>query len=139
VSTLVVHDNGAPRPDQSSTSLRPELHARITEKIVFSRLRYDVQLDIARLHIARELALLREQGFNLAADESVTSFLIRRGFHQRLGARPRRDAVKKYLRRAVADAMLAEVSLHRGEFVVCGDELLLRPIPELATGYAFAG
>jgi hypothetical protein len=32
-----------------------------------------VQLDIARVHIARELALLREQGFNLAADESVTS------------------------------------------------------------------
>ena len=55
------------------------------------------------------------------------------------GARPRRDAVEKYLRRAVADAMLAEVSLHRGEFVVCGDELLLRPIPELATGYVFAG
>jgi hypothetical protein len=35
--------------------------------------------------------------------------------------------------------MLAEVSLYRGEFVVCGDELLLRPIPELATGYVFAG
>jgi ATP-dependent Clp protease ATP-binding subunit ClpA len=107
--------------------------------VVIARLSIDVQLDIARLHIARELALLREQGFNLAADESVTSFLIQRGFHQRLGARLRRDAVEKYLRRAVADAMLAEVSLHHGEFVVCGGELLLRPIPELATGYVFAG
>jgi ATP-dependent Clp protease ATP-binding subunit ClpA len=85
------------------------------------------------------LAEVAMPGFNLAADGSVTSFLIQRGFHQRLGARPRRDAVEKYLRRAVADAMLAEVSLHRGEFVVCGDELLLRPIPELATGYVFAG
>jgi len=75
----------------------------------------------------------------LAADESVTSFLIQRGFHQCLGARPRRDAVEKYLRRAVADAMLAEVSLHRGEFVVWGDGLLLRPIPEPATGHVFAG
>ena len=78
-----------------------------------------MQLDIARLHIARELALLREQGFNLAADESVISFLIKRGFHQRLGARPRRDAVEKYLRRAVADAMLVEVSLHRGASLSC--------------------
>jgi hypothetical protein len=39
--------------------LRPELYACITEKIVFSRLSYDVQLDIAHLHIAREIALLR--------------------------------------------------------------------------------
>jgi hypothetical protein len=53
-----------------------------------------LQLNIGRLQIARELALLREQGFNLAADECVTSFLIQRGFQQRLGARPRRDAVE---------------------------------------------
>ena len=111
---------------KAQRSLRPELYARITEKIVFSRLGYDVQLDIARMHIARELALLRDQGFDLAADESVVSFLIQRGFHPRLGARPLRDAVEKYLRGAVADVLLAKVSLCRGEFVVCGDELLLR-------------
>ena len=98
-----------------------------------------MQLDIARVHIARELALLREQGFNLAADESVTSSPSSAASISVSVARPRRDAVEKYLRRAVADAMLAKVSLHRGEFVVCGDELLLRPIPELARGYAFAG
>ncbi len=78
------------------------------------------------MHIGRELALLREQGFETTADESVVSFLIQRGFHPRLGARPLRDAIEKYLRGAVAEAMLAEVSLHRGEFAVCGDELLLR-------------
>ena len=49
---------------KAQRSLRPELYARITEKIVFNRLSYDVQLEIARLHIARELALLSEQGFN---------------------------------------------------------------------------
>ncbi len=108
-------------------SLRPELYARITEKIVFSRLSYDVQLDIARLHISRELTLLRDQGFDLVADESVVSFLIQRGFHPRLGARPLRNAVEKHLRGAVADAILAEVEHGFTEFVVCGDELLLRP------------
>jgi ATP-dependent Clp protease ATP-binding subunit ClpA len=74
-------------------SLRPELYARIAEKLVFNRLTYDVQMEIARLGIARELAFRREKGFNLSADESVTSFIMQRGFHARLGARPlrRRD------------------------------------------------
>jgi len=110
---------------KAQRSLRPELYGRITEKIVFSRLSYDVQLDIARLHIARELALLRDQGFDLLADESVVSFLIQRGFHPRLGARPLRDTIEKYLRGAVADAVLTEIAFHKAEFVVCGDELML--------------
>ena len=111
---------------KAQRSLRPEFYARITEKIVFNRLSYDVQLDIARYHIERELASLREKGFDLAANESVVSFLIQRGFHPRLGARPLRDAIEKHLRGAVADAMLAEVYFHQGQLVVCGDELLLR-------------
>ena len=106
-------------------SLRPELYARITEKIVFRRLTYDVQLDIARLHIGRELALLRERGFDAVADETVVMFLVQRGYHPRLGARPLRDAVEKYLRGAVADALLAEADCRSARFVVCGDELHL--------------
>ena len=113
---------------KAQRTLRPELYARITEKIVFNRLSYDVQLDIARQHIGHELAMLREQGFDLVADESVVSFLIQRGFHPRLGARPLRDTVGDYLRGAVADALLAEAKIARGEFLVVGDELLLDPI-----------
>jgi ATP-dependent Clp protease ATP-binding subunit ClpA len=71
--------------------------------------------------------VLRDQGFAFAADESVVSFLIQRGFHPRLGARPLRDAVEKYLRGAIADAMLAEECLSAAEFVACGNELLLCP------------
>ncbi|MDQ3623278.1 MAG: hypothetical protein M3463_12430 [Verrucomicrobiota bacterium] len=111
---------------KAQQSLRPELYARITEKIVFNRLSYTVQLEIARLHIARELAFLRGKGFELHAGESVVSFLLLRGFHPRLGARPLRDTVEKHLRGAVADATLAEVSPCSGEFVVCGNDLLLR-------------
>ena len=55
---------------RAQQSLRPELFARITEKLVFDRLSYDVQLAIAKLHIDRELAFLRGKGFNLTADES---------------------------------------------------------------------
>lgn len=107
-------------------TLRPELYARITEKLVFNRLNYDVQMEIARLHIARELSFLRDKGFHLTAGHAVVSFLMQRGFHPRLGARPLRDTIEKHLRGAVADATLAEVSSRRLEFVVSANELVLR-------------
>jgi ATP-dependent Clp protease ATP-binding subunit ClpA len=112
---------------KAQRSLRPELYARITEKLVFNRLNYDVQMEIARLHIARELSFLRDKGFELTLGHSVISFLMQRGFHPRLGARPLRDTVEKYLRGAVANAMLGGVGLCARELVVCDNELILQP------------
>jgi len=79
---------------KAQRSLRPELYARITEKLVFNRLNYDVQMEIARLHSARELSFLRDKGFDLTLGDSVVSFLMQRGFHPRLGARPLRDPLE---------------------------------------------
>ncbi len=111
---------------KAQRSLRPEFYARITEKIVFNRLSYDVQIDIARLHIGRELASLREKGFDLAVDESIVSFLIQRGFHPRLGARPLRDAIEKYLRGAVVTTLLSENPSNRADIIVAEGGLSLR-------------
>jgi len=112
---------------KAQRTLRPELYARITEKLVFNRLNYDVQMEIARLHIARELSFLRDKGFDLTLGPSVISFLLQRGFHPRLGARPLRDTIEKHLRGAVADALLAGVVSRGLEFIVSGNGLLLRP------------
>lgn len=112
---------------KAQQSLRPELYARIAEKLVFSRLNYDVQMEIARLHIGREVSFLRDKGFDLTVGHAVVSFLMQRGFHPRLGARPLRDTIEKHLRGPVADAVLAGVDARILEFVVCGNELLLRP------------
>jgi ATP-dependent Clp protease ATP-binding subunit ClpA len=112
---------------KAQRTLRPELYARITEKLVFNRLSYDVQMEIARLHIGRELSFLRDKGFHLTFGHAVVSFLMQRGFHSRLGARPLRDAIEKHLRGAIADALLAGVDSRRLEFVVCGNQLALRP------------
>ena len=103
-------------------ALRPELFARITEKIVFQRLSYDVQLAIAR-----ELSFLRSKGFEFTADESVVSFLLQRGFHPRLGARPLRDAIEKHLRGAVVRATLSKADVRCAKFIVADDELILQP------------
>jgi ATP-dependent Clp protease ATP-binding subunit ClpA len=113
---------------KAQRTLRPELYARITEKLVFNRLSYDVQMEIARLHIARELSFLRDRGFDLTIGPSVISFLMQRGFHPRLGARPLRDTIEKLFRGAVADALLLgnrtpweRLAISGGKLVVVAD------------------
>jgi ATPases with chaperone activity, ATP-binding subunit len=110
---------------KAQRTLRPELYARITEKLVFNRLSYDVQVEIARLHMGRELAFLRSKGFDLAADELVVSFLMQHGFHPRLGARPLRDTIEKHLRGAVADATLGGSIAPQARLSACNNNLVL--------------
>jgi ATP-dependent Clp protease ATP-binding subunit ClpA len=92
---------------RAQQTMRPELYARISEKLVFSKLTYDVQLDIARLLLAQELEFLSARGHCIEPAEDVLPFLVRRGFHPRLGARPMRDAVEKSIGDAVASDLLA--------------------------------
>src|SRR5580700_8316655 len=87
--------------------MRPELFARITEKLVFNRLNYDYQLEIAELLLNNELKFLHERGHEIQADKSVLPFVVQRGFHPRLGARPMRDAVEKFVGDAVAVDLLS--------------------------------
>jgi ATP-dependent Clp protease ATP-binding subunit ClpA len=91
---------------RAQQSLRPEIFARITEKLVFNRLSYDDQLEIASLLLANELKFLSKKGITLAPRPAVLPFLVRRGYHPRLGARPMRDAVEKLIGDAVAEAIL---------------------------------
>ena len=88
-------------------AMRPELYGRINEKIVFNKLTYDVQLEIARLLLAQEVAFLRAKGHCIEPAANVLPFLVRRGFHPRLGARPLRDVVEKTIGDAVAADVLA--------------------------------
>ena len=87
-------------------TMRPELYARISEKLVFNKLTYDVHLEIARLLLAQEVEFLRVRGHIIEPSEAVLAFLVRRGFHPRLGARPMRDVVEKSIGDAVANELL---------------------------------
>ena len=91
---------------RAQQTMRPELYARISEKLVFSKLTYDVQIEIAGLLLAQEVEFLRARGHDIEPSEAVLSFLVRRGFHPRLGARPMRDVVEKSIGDAVADELL---------------------------------
>jgi len=91
---------------RAQQAMRPELFARITEKLVFSRLTYDHQLEIAQLLLDGELRFLRGKGHELQADKAVLPFVVQRGFHPKLGARPMRDAVEKLIGDAVSMDLL---------------------------------
>src|SRR5437016_14385863 len=53
---------------RAQQSLRPEIFARITEKIVFHRLSYEHQLEIAEKFLTREISFLRSRGHELTVD-----------------------------------------------------------------------
>ena len=97
--------------------MRPELYARISEKLVFCKLSYDVQVEIARMFLEQEVTFLRDRGHVIVPDGSVLPFLVRRGFHPRLGARPLRDAVERFVGEAVVRDLI-EGGTRCGELVV---------------------
>lgn len=84
---------------------RPELIGRFDEKIVFRPLSPDTQREIGRLAISEELARFRQQGFDLSVSEPAFEFLVRRGIHKALGARPMKRTVQKFIGDAIRHAL----------------------------------
>lgn len=91
---------------RAQQALRPEIFARINEKLVFNRLGYEHQLEIAEKFLSREIGFLAARGHKLELDKAVLPFLVRKGFHPKLGARPMRDAVEKLSGDAIAERLL---------------------------------
>jgi ATP-dependent Clp protease ATP-binding subunit ClpA len=88
---------------------RPELIGRFDEKIVFRPLSSEVQREIGRGAIDLEIERFSEHGFDLTVSEAAFEFLVRRGIHKALGARPMKKTVQKFIGDAVRDALKARV------------------------------
>lgn len=87
---------------------RPELIGRFDEKIVFRPLSQDTQREIGQLAILEELARFREKGIELSVSEPAFEFLIRRGIHKALGARPMKRTVQKFIGDAIRHALKSD-------------------------------
>lgn len=87
--------------------LRPELVGRISEKLVFNKLSYEVQSEICWHMLAKELKRLSELGFYLELGHGVVEFLLAKGYSNRLGARPMRSTIEKHLCDLVASEIIA--------------------------------
>lgn len=84
---------------------RQELIARFDEKIVFRSLSTEMQREIGRSAIDFELERFRARGFDLTVSEAAFEFLLRRGIHKALGARPMKSAVQKSIGDAIREAL----------------------------------
>ena len=92
---------------RAEQSLRPEIFARIDEKLVFQRLGYDQQLAVAEKFLAQEINFLQGRGVTLKVSDGVLPLLVRKGFHPKLGMRPMRHAVETLVGDAVAGCLLS--------------------------------
>jgi ATP-dependent Clp protease ATP-binding subunit ClpB len=89
--------------------LRPELVGRITEQIVFNRLDYEVQVEIAQLLLDREINRLMEQfDTTITYDEKVLELALIEGFDSRFGARPMRRCIERLVGDALVEQILQE-------------------------------
>ena len=86
--------------------LRPELVARINEKLVFNRLPYAIQREICELMISREVERLSRLGHDLVVEAAMVESLVREGFHRTLGARPMRNTVDRFIQGMAARTCL---------------------------------
>lgn len=86
--------------------LRPEIFARLTLTVVFNKLDYDTQREIAADMIGIECGRQRGRGFAIRSASSVPEIVIQQGYHDRLGARPMRDATELLIRNALAAELL---------------------------------
>jgi len=83
---------------------RPELIGRFTETLVFKPLSHETQREIAQIAVNNELSRLRTKGFDLYLSEEAFEFLIRRGIHKTLGARPLLGVVEKFIGDAICES-----------------------------------
>jgi ATP-dependent Clp protease ATP-binding subunit ClpA len=87
--------------------LRPEIFARVTATVVFDKLDYDTQCKIADAMVEKELAGQKARhGLAISSSRDVVDVVIKRGYHDRLGARPMRDATELLVRNALAADLL---------------------------------
>lgn len=86
--------------------LRPELVGRMTEKLVFNRLSYEVQREICEQMIARERARLHALGHAVEITGADIELILREGHHKTLGARPMRAAVERFLQSSIMNSLM---------------------------------
>lgn len=84
---------------------RPELIGRFDEKIVFRPLTPETQREIAMIVIGEEVERYRKSGIELTVSVDAVEFLVRRGIHRTLGARPMKRTAQKYIGDAIRMAL----------------------------------
>jgi ATP-dependent Clp protease ATP-binding subunit ClpA len=104
--------------DGASQALRPELFARITERIVFRPLPLEVQREIIAALIDEKLNVLSKFfGMDLSVDSGpVSAFLLRAGYNRSQGARRLHQEVDRQFNLAALGCALNSTRPSEGSF-----------------------
>ena len=93
--------------DEAKKSFKPEFLNRLTEIVIFRPLAKESMKSIVDLELDKVSERLRDKKLKLEVSEEAKDFLIENGYDEKLGARPLRRAVEKYLEDNLAEALLA--------------------------------
>jgi ATP-dependent Clp protease ATP-binding subunit ClpC len=93
--------------DEAKKSFKPEFLNRLTEIVIFRPLVKESMRAIVDLELKKLTDRLKEKKLKLKISEKVKEFLIEKGYDNKLGARPLRRAVEKYLEDSLAEEVLA--------------------------------
>ena len=86
---------------------KPEFLNRLTEIVIFRQLLKEQMGSIVDLELEKVSERLKERKLKLDVSEEAKDFLIDHGYDNKLGARPLRRAVEKYLEDNLAEALLS--------------------------------
>ncbi len=93
--------------DEAKKSFKPEFLNRLTEIVIFRPLVKESMRAIVDLELAKVTDRLKEKKLKLDISDEVKDFLIEKGYDNKLGARPLRRAVEKYLEDSLAEEVLS--------------------------------
>ncbi len=93
--------------DEAKKVFKPEFLNRLTEIVIFRQLLKEHLSDIVDLELAKVSERLKERKLKLDVSKEAKEFLIEHGYDKKLGARPLRRAVERYLEDNLAEALLA--------------------------------
>jgi ATP-dependent Clp protease ATP-binding subunit ClpC len=93
--------------DEAKKTFKPEFLNRLTEMVIFRPLAKESMRSIVDLELGKLSDRLLEKKLKLRIADEVKEFLIEKGYDKKLGARPLRRAVEKYLEDLLAEELLA--------------------------------
>jgi len=93
--------------DEAKKVFKPEFLNRLTEIVIFRQLLKEQMGAIVDLELEKVSARLKERKLKLEVSDEAKEFLIEHGYDNKLGARPLRRAVEKYIEDNLAEALLS--------------------------------
>ena len=93
--------------DEAKKTFKPEFLNRLTEMVIFRPLAKESMRSIVDLELDKLSERLLEKKLKLRISDEVKEFLIEKGYDKKLGARPLRRAVEKYLEDKLAEELLS--------------------------------